>query len=287
MSILLQAEIEAVRHSGLFLSPWYLRQHADAAGDGGEHFCTLGWRQGAWPNPYFDPAWYRAQNPEIDAAGINPLLHYLGYGEAQGRDPCPHFFTLWYRRTYGLGAKDPCLGHFLARRRTGQVSPVPVFDPVWYLEQNPDVAASNFDPFEHFLLYGAAELRAPAADFDIAFYTNRYGMLGGQNPLLHYLAHPEQCLTQLPEQEKGVAGAVKFATRPGPAFEEFAPLPPGAVPRAKASRLLPAAIPPRRRERCLVGQGLYRLDQSRPGDAALCRASATAHPARSRLLFAG
>lgn len=234
MSSLLRAEIEAVRHSGLFLSTWYLRQHEDATGDGAEHFCTVGWRQGAWPNPYFDPGWYRAQNPAADAAGINPLLHYLGYGEAQGRDPCPHFFNRWYRRTYGLGAQEPCLGHFLAHRFTGQVSPVPLFDPAWYLEQNPDVAASNFDPFEHFRLYGAAELRAPAADFDIGFYTNRYRQaLDGQNPLLHYLAHQDQCLTQLPEREKGVAGAVKFATRPGPAFEAFAPLRPGAAPRAK------------------------------------------------------
>jgi glycosyltransferase involved in cell wall biosynthesis len=234
MSALLQAEINSVRHSGLFLSQWYLRLHTDASGDGAEHFCVTGWRKGAWPNPYFDPAWYRAENPGIDAAGINPLLHYLAYGEAQDRDPCPHFFTGWYRRTYGLEAKAPCLSHFLAHRLGGQVSPVPLFDPAWYLEQNPDVAGSGADPFEHFLRYGAAELRAPAPGFDIAFYTNRYRRaLGGQNPLLHYLAHQDLFLTQRPDQERGVAEAVKFATRPGPEFEELAPLRPGATPSAK------------------------------------------------------
>jgi hypothetical protein len=47
MSALLQANIEAVRHSGLFRSAWYLRQHAYATGDSTEHFCTNGRQRGA------------------------------------------------------------------------------------------------------------------------------------------------------------------------------------------------------------------------------------------------
>ncbi|MDD2706290.1 MAG: glycoside hydrolase family 99-like domain-containing protein, partial [Acidocella sp.] len=235
----LSTEIHVIRQSGLFLSPWYLLQHREAetqGQDGVEHFCTTGWREGAKPNPYFDPAWYLARYPEIATAGINPLLHYIAFGEAEGGDPSPWFHTRWYRETYHLGPKEPCLRHFLERRLTGQVSPVPVFDAAYYLENNPDVAQGHADPFEHFCTFGVAEGRNPAAEFDVNFYTNRYGaLLGGQNPLLHYLANKESglFLPQRPEQEGLVPAAVRRATRPAPHFEEVCPAPAHAQRKAK------------------------------------------------------
>jgi glycosyltransferase involved in cell wall biosynthesis len=235
----LQTEIMVIRQSGLFLSPWYLSQHreVEARGeDGVSHFCQIGWRGGARPNPYFDPAWYLAKNPEIAAAGVNPLLHYIAFGDAEGRDPSPCFSVRWYRETYSLGARDLTLKHYLDRRFTGQVNPVPLFDAAYYLEHNPDVAAGGADPFEHFLIFGAAESRNPSADFDIAFYLNRYAdSLGGQNPLLHYLANRESGLFMpaRPASEGLIPAALKHATRPSPHFEEFCPLPAHAKRKAK------------------------------------------------------
>jgi glycosyltransferase involved in cell wall biosynthesis len=235
----LKTEIMVIRRSGLFLSPWYLSQHreVEARGeDGVSHFCQIGWRQGARPNPYFDPGWYLAHNPEVAAAGINPLVHYIAFGEAEGLDPSPCFSVRWYRETYGLGPKDLCLKHYLDRSFTGQVNPVPVFDAAYYLETNPDVAAGGADPFEHFLIFGTVEGRNPSPDFDIKFYLNRYGnMLGGQNPLLHYLANRENgmFLPARPEQEGLVPAAMKHATRPSAHFEEFRPVPAHAKRKAK------------------------------------------------------
>ena len=235
----LQTEIMVIRQSGLFLSPWYLAQHreVEARGeDGVSHFCQIGWRQGARPNPYFDPAWYLAKNPEIAAANVNPLLHYIAFGDAEGRDPSPYFATRWYRETYKLPPREPSLKHYLERRFTGQVNPLPLFDSAHYLEHNPDVAAGGADPFEHFLIFGAAEGRNPSAEFDIAFYLNRYAeMLGGQNPLLHYLANRESgmFLPSRPVHEGLIPAAVKHATRPSPHFEELRPLPAHAPRKAK------------------------------------------------------
>jgi glycosyltransferase involved in cell wall biosynthesis len=235
----LNTEIHVIRQSGLLFSSWYLLQHRDVQAlgqDGAEHFCTEGWRNGDKPNPYFDPAWYLARYPEIAAAGINPLLHYIAFGEAEGRDPSPWFYTHWYRETYHLGAKEPCLRHFLERRLTGQVNPVPVFDAAYYLENNPDVAQGQADPFEHFCSFGVAEGRNPAAEFDVNFYRNRYGALvRDQNPLLHYLANRESglFLPQRPEQEGLVPSAVRRATRPAPHFEEVRAAPKHARRKAK------------------------------------------------------
>jgi glycosyltransferase involved in cell wall biosynthesis len=229
LSAQLRTEIHVIRQSGLFFSAWYLAQHATAGGDGVEHFCAQGWREGARPNPYFDPSWYRARYPEVAQAGINPLLHYIAFGEAENRDPSPFFHTGWYREAYHLAPKEPCLRHYLDRRLTGQVSPVPLFDAAWYLENNRDVAQGQSDPFEHFLSFGVKEGRNPCAEFDLAFYQGRYGkLLNGENPLLHYLAHRETglFLPQRPEQEGAMPTAVRRATRPAAFFEEVSPVPP-------------------------------------------------------------
>ncbi|HEY2132634.1 MAG TPA: hypothetical protein VGH36_06630 [Acetobacteraceae bacterium] len=41
------------------------------------HFLEDGWREGRWPNPYFDTNWYLRENPDVARAGTNPLLHYI------------------------------------------------------------------------------------------------------------------------------------------------------------------------------------------------------------------
>ena len=162
--------------SGLFDSAFYLAQATDKAArsDPLLHFCTTGWRQGLKPNAYFDPAWYLARNPDIDRAGVNPLVHYFEFGEAEGRPPSERFMPAWYWEKYGVASDESALAHFLSRRHTGRVAPVPVFDPSWYLERNPDVAASGADPFDHFYNFGETEGRNPAQDFELRFYQARY-----------------------------------------------------------------------------------------------------------------
>jgi glycosyltransferase involved in cell wall biosynthesis len=235
----LLAEMAAIRASGLFLPAWYLSRRPDLAAQGDDglaHFCRTGWREGANPNPYFDTTAYLAANPDVARAGFNPLWHYIEFGEFEGRDPGPWFFVTWYRAEYGLGPRDLCLAHYLARRLTGQVNPVPVFDAAWYLDSNPDIAAAHEDPFEHFMGFGPREGRDPAPDFDIKFYMARYAEeIGGQNPLLHYLANRASgnFVTQRPAQESLIPGAVRHATRPSEFFEEFQPVAPGTPAKAK------------------------------------------------------
>ncbi len=228
-----------IQASGLFLADWYTARHKELETlgvDPLEYFCRRGWRQGDRPNPYFDPAYYLATNQDVLRAGLNPLLHFITYGDQEGRNPSQQFDVKWYRNQFQLSRDENSLRHFLDRRFSGEVAPVPVFDPQYYFETNPDVAASGSDPFEHFLAFGVPELRAPAAGFDMKFYLSRYGdVLGGQNPLLHYLANRDsgKFVPARPEHEKLIPGAVKTATRPSAYFEEFRPVPATAPRRAK------------------------------------------------------
>lgn len=71
----------------LFDAGFYREAYRTAIGDSDpfEHFMAGGWRFGFNPNPFFDTRHYLTANPDVAAAGINPLLHYAMTGAAEGR----------------------------------------------------------------------------------------------------------------------------------------------------------------------------------------------------------
>lgn len=66
------------------------------------------------------------------------------------------------------------------------------FDADWYLEQNPDVAASGVNPLEHYLLYGKKEHRYPF--FDSEWYLSQYPDVekSGMDPREHFIKHGKE-----------------------------------------------------------------------------------------------
>ena len=74
--------------------------------------------------PNFDTKLYLVHNPDVAAAGVNPLQHYEQSGWLEGRDPSASFDTLGY------------------------------------LAANPDVAAAQVNPLDHFINSGIYEGRA-------------------------------------------------------------------------------------------------------------------------------
>ncbi len=223
-----QQRLAFLQRSGLFDGGWFLARNLDLAGLGAGalvHWHRYGWREGRWPNPYFDPAYYRDRNP--DCTG-DPLLHYIQSGEAAGRRPILHFDPAWYRSAHAVPVGQSCLAHFLARRCTGQVNPVAEFDAAHYLRDNPDVASAGLDPMQHYLDHGFKEGRTPSAHFDPRRWAG--GALD-PNPLLGLLRWRER--SRLDASVPNIADEVRRNTRPNPAFEEVAPLPPGMTPQAK------------------------------------------------------
>ena len=120
----LKLECKRIAVSELFDVAWYLAQYPDVAAasvDPISHYVISGAKEGCDPNPLFDTDWYLAQYPDVAAAGVNPLWHYLVSGAKEGRDPNP------------------------------------LFDTGWYLTQFPDVANSNLSPLEHYFAIGVVE----------------------------------------------------------------------------------------------------------------------------------
>ena len=143
----------------------------------------------AGPGRDFDAAWYLARNPDVAAAGLDPLRHYLDYGWKEGRDPNAFFSTAWYlnQNPDVAAARMNPLRHYADHGWREGRDPGPGFSTAAYLRANPDVRAAGIDPLGHFLLNGRAEGRAaaPAAPRPV----------GPQDPLVDrawYLAqHPE------------------------------------------------------------------------------------------------
>lgn len=77
-----------VRKSGFFDEDWYLRHYLDVARQNMsalEHFVWLGGRLRRDPGPLFCTKRYLEANPDVESAGVHPLLHYIQYGQSEGR----------------------------------------------------------------------------------------------------------------------------------------------------------------------------------------------------------
>lgn len=137
----------------------------------------------------FDAEFYARHNPDVVAAGWDPTRHYVAAGDVEGRLPMPLFDPAWYREKVGEPIGFNTLLHYAWFGRARRISPSRWFDPAYYLQYNPDVAAAGEDPLQHFLERGGREGRSPSPHFDAQFYLrmNPDVVASRVNPLVHWL----------------------------------------------------------------------------------------------------
>jgi hypothetical protein len=98
---------------------------------------------------------------------MNPLLHYVRYGDHEGRRPVWYFDPFWYRSVYNLPVDALTLAHFLVQRTSGRFAPMPELWAVLHLAPYCDDPATGDDPFAHYLNDMVRERREPLPDLDI------------------------------------------------------------------------------------------------------------------------
>jgi len=188
-----------VAQSGLFAEGWYRQEYNLTASDllhPLAEYCQTGWREGRAPNPYFDAAWYVSTYPEVMRSGLHPLTHFVLSGDTGGFRPGPFFETAWYRDTHNLPAGASALAHFLRRRTSGAVAPVPDFEPVQHLRLYPEIVLRGIDPYLHWRGLNEdarpdeAEIIRISSLFDATFYLvcNPDVREARQDPLQHFCA---------------------------------------------------------------------------------------------------
>ncbi|CAO4177969.1 hypothetical protein [Methylorubrum extorquens] len=87
-----------------------------------------------------DRDYYLAANPDVAAADVDPLVHYLEFGGREGRAPSA------------------------------------LFDGVRYLDANPDLREVGINPLLHFILYGVIERRPCGVPLDLLPYASPRGV---------------------------------------------------------------------------------------------------------------
>ena len=116
-----------------------------------------------WARRYLDAAWYVAGHPDAAAPGTDVWCHYRDIGVPAGDAPNPVFDVAGYRFDEpDVGPGDDPLRHWVLVGRRRGATPHPLFDPAWYRANTPGIG--RMDPYLHFLTAGrAAGRRASAA----------------------------------------------------------------------------------------------------------------------------
>ncbi|MBI5429088.1 MAG: glycoside hydrolase family 99-like domain-containing protein [Nitrosomonadales bacterium] len=82
--------IHVIRESGMLDAEWYLKEYPDVTMlnmDPVEHYVRYGEKLGRRPGVAFDPQYYVLTYPDIAEHKISPLYHYIVQGKAEGRQP--------------------------------------------------------------------------------------------------------------------------------------------------------------------------------------------------------
>jgi hypothetical protein len=138
---------------------------------------------------WFDPDWYLRRQPAARQAA-EPLAHYLEHGIRAGIGPNRYLDDL--QRSCGESANPPAPvedPRSTFRAEVALIAASGLFNPSYYLESNPDVAAKGGDPLHHFCRHGWRQLRRPNPDFDVWWYWSCHldPAQDTVNPLVHYI----------------------------------------------------------------------------------------------------
>ncbi len=183
-------QARSIRDAALFDDAYYLERAPDVAANGIDplgHYMRWGDREGRNPHPLFDVAYYRRAAALPPGGAVNSAGHYL---QSQARrDPHPLFDGERYLRCHRAARESSLapLSHYLAIGGSEGYSPHPCFDGAWYLAQYPDVAARRENPLVHYLTRGWKEGRSPHPGFDARRYLAENPDAAGINPLDHYV----------------------------------------------------------------------------------------------------
>ena len=87
----LARDIRLLESSTYFDAAWYQQGHAATSGfgrpTGAAHYLLQGANAGLDPGPLFSTQDYLSSHPDVAQAGMNPLVHFLRYGQYEGRFP--------------------------------------------------------------------------------------------------------------------------------------------------------------------------------------------------------
>lgn len=135
---------------------------------------------------YIDMPWYMGQVGKRFSSAIEAADYYIGTGELLGDWPNPIFDPRFYRQHVSLSPEESCLDHFIFNRASG-IRPCQFFDVDWYELRNPDCKKVGCGLL-HYLMTGGKEYRDPSPQVDMIALSRDYGDMGDGAALVHALS---------------------------------------------------------------------------------------------------
>ena len=77
--------IKLLKKSDLFDQEYYLSQNPNIKMSAEKHYYYYGYKEGLSPSYKFSNDYYLNTHKDVQASGMNPLIHYLRYGKAENR----------------------------------------------------------------------------------------------------------------------------------------------------------------------------------------------------------
>lgn len=211
-----------ITNSNLYDKIYYKNQFETLPdGDLLEYFILNGESENKNPSPYFDVKFYLESNPDVKEAGINPLIHYILFGEKEGRKivekekSTESVYEKWCNnhRNISKPRKNLCdLRDMYCIFKSGK------FDGSWYIDKYEDaynyvtekktwkwrfssnpilrcISKFTTTPIAYYVKYGMYRSQNPNPDFSTEFYMNNNSdLIHGPTltPFVHYIKHGER-----------------------------------------------------------------------------------------------
>jgi glycosyltransferase involved in cell wall biosynthesis len=180
------SDLELLLTSALFDAELYMAENPDvaAAADPYEHFLTQGGMEGRRPGAHFDSAAYLAAYEDVRLSGMNPLIHYLRFGQFEKRVPFPK-----PANSNESDLPDADLAPDQRAALYKELEDSGMFSAEFYCRQYPDIDPELIDPLDHYIDHGWRERRRPHPDFDEGLYLADYPDVAESSmmPLLHFI----------------------------------------------------------------------------------------------------
>jgi len=183
----LKQEWQQINDSGMFDTKWYLSYFPtglDLEMDPLLHYLLFGEKFGYSPSAEFYTEFYLGNNPDIRAIMVSPLLHYVMAGKQEGRLGAPHKDSVF----------ENFIGHWLRSYRIQNPMKLQVCHLTFLPTENEIGLLSQLIKDRNLKrLFSDYQLSKSSVFFDEAWYASYFSPVfkWSSEPLLHYLMRGE------------------------------------------------------------------------------------------------
>lgn len=138
-------------------------------------------------SPFFDEEFYLTKYPDIKAANVNPLLHYIEFGAKERRQPSALFYPEFFLSQLGEAVRaeiDDPLTFYIEHPLVGR--PCALFDGEFY-SQGIDLNSEH--PLAHYLSIGSKD---PHPLFNEAYIRSQHTIPSGESVLEWYMDNEDK-----------------------------------------------------------------------------------------------